>query len=118
ESAPHFYAHPRQELKNLLGRSFIEGFNLLILNKPGVGPRDLDPEVFETSFRRKTRVQDCLFALKSLIPQGHRVVLVGYSEGAYLAPEIANRDSRVQKLVMIGGGTRGWLKEEIKNAQS
>jgi pimeloyl-ACP methyl ester carboxylesterase len=44
-------------------------------------------------------------------------LLVGYSEGAYLAPEVALSDDRVEAVVMIGGGTRGWLKEEISNAK-
>ncbi len=89
----------------------------MILNKPGVGQRKLDDSVFEASFRRKTRVRDCLFGLKFMVPRGHKIILVGYSEGAYLAPEIANRDPRIEKFVMIGGGTRGWLKEEMNNAR-
>lgn len=116
ESGADFHADSRRELKILLGRSMVENFNVMVINKPGLGPKGLEKGAFEASFRRDHRVRDNLAALKAVIPRNHEIILVGYSEGAYLAPEIALRDRRVKRIVMIGGGTRGWLREELRNA--
>ncbi|NJM09682.1 MAG: alpha/beta hydrolase [Bdellovibrionaceae bacterium] len=117
ESAADFQTGSRSELVRLIGRGLAAHFNFLTINKPGVGPRKVDREAFERSFRRHYRVKDALAAMKAVIPPGDRIYLVGYSEGAYLAPEIARLDRRVMALAMIGGGTRGWLKEELSNAR-
>lgn len=116
ESAAEFQGGSPQELKWLLGPRLSAQFNLLVINKPGLSPRGVDRSAFERSFRRKLRVDDALTALATVIPKSDKIYLVGYSEGAYLAPQIAARDARVQSIAMIGGGTRGWLKEEVSNA--
>lgn len=116
ESGASFQTGSRAELKRLLGPKLAAKFNFLAINKPGVGPRGTDKKVFEQSFRRHYRIRDAIATMKAIIPATHHVYLVGYSEGAYLAPEIASLDRRVRALALIGGGTRGWLKEELSNA--
>lgn len=119
ESGASFQTGSRAELKKLIGTKTANQFHFLAVNKPGVLPQGrLDRELFEVSFRRDLRVADTLKAMKDLIPSGDKICLVGYSEGAYLAPEVAAADSRVICVAMIGGGTRGWLKEELSNASS
>lgn len=118
ESGAEFHSGSRAELKGLLGRRIASKFNYLVINKPGVGPKGIDAEAFERSFRRRTRIRDYLAAMKVVIPANDRIFLVGYSEGAYLAPQVARGDARVKSIAMIGGGTRGWLKEELSNAPS
>lgn len=117
ESGAGFHSGSRKEINQLLGPSLASGFHYLVINKNGVGPRGVDRKAFEPSFRRHLRVQDALATMARLIPAGHKIFLIGYSEGAYLAPQIARLDGRVKAMVMIGGGTRGWLKEELSNAE-
>lgn len=117
ESGAEFHRGSRAELKGLLGARIASKFNYLVINKPGVGPTGIDPIAFEKSFRRRTRIRDYLTAMKTVIPAHDRIFLVGYSEGAYLAPQVARGDTRVRSIAMIGGGTRGWLKEELSNAE-
>jgi pimeloyl-ACP methyl ester carboxylesterase len=116
ESAAEFHDGHRREIQSWLGKRLASQFNFLILNKPGIGPKGLDRAAFEQSFRRDKRVQDALTIMDAVIPLTDDIYLVGYSEGAYLAPQIAELDPRVEGIVMIGGGTRGWLKEELSNA--
>jgi pimeloyl-ACP methyl ester carboxylesterase len=118
ESAADFQTGSREELKRLIGTGLARKFNFLAINKPGVGPQKIDRAAFEASFRRDYRIKDALQAMKTVIPAGDEICLVGYSEGAYLAPEVAAKDKRVIALAMIGGGTRGWLKEELSNARN
>jgi pimeloyl-ACP methyl ester carboxylesterase len=116
ESGSEFRQGDRRELAGLIGAGLAKKFHFLVINKPGLGPEGVDKAMFEKSFRRERRIEDALRVLKELIPAGDRIYLVGYSEGAYLAPPIARREKRVKAVVMIGGGTRGWLKEELSNA--
>lgn len=116
ESNADFQSGSRTELKKLIGPSLAARFNYLAVNKPGIGPKKTDRIAFENSFRRHYRVQDALKTMRDIIPPGDKICLVGYSEGAYLAPEIGAGDKRVIAVAMIGGGTRGWLKEELSNA--
>lgn len=118
ESGADFDRGGPKSLNWLFGARLGSRFNHLIINKPGLGPRGVNEAAFEKSFRRQRRIADALTTLKAIIPKGDEIVLIGYSEGAYLAPEIAVRDSRVRTVVMIGGGTRGWLKEELANAKA
>jgi len=117
EAAADFQTGSRAELKRLIGARLAAEYNYLAINKPGVGPRRLDKVAFERSFRRHYRVKDALAAMRAVIPMKDKICLVGYSEGAYLAPEIARLDKRVIAVAMIGGGTRGWLREELNNAR-
>jgi len=117
ESGAEFQDGSRLELEHHLDRELAAKFNYLVINKPGLGPLGADDEVFERSFRRDLRVADALVAMKKVVPRDGKIFLIGYSEGAYLAPEIARRDRRVQAVAMIGGGTRGWLKEELSHAR-
>jgi pimeloyl-ACP methyl ester carboxylesterase len=113
ESGAEFQAGRREELKQLLGPKLAASFNYLVINKPGLLPGKVDKKAFESSFRRYRRVSDSLATLRKIIPARDKICLVGYSEGAYLAPEVALGDPRVKSVVIIGGGTRGWLKEEF-----
>ncbi|MGE0764768.1 MAG: alpha/beta fold hydrolase [Bdellovibrionales bacterium] len=116
ESAADFMEGQRQELVLQLGSRLAKNLNYLVVNKPGVSPAGTNAPLFEQSFRRQRRIQDALTVLKNIVPENDEIFLVGYSEGAYLAPQVALQDPRVKALVMIGGGTRGWLKEELSNA--
>lgn len=118
ESGADFQKGSRQELKELAGEAAEANFNYLVINKPGLNSKGLSPLEFEQSFRRKLRIADALLAMRRLLPVHAQVVLVGYSEGAYLAPQVAERDRRVKAIAMIGGGTRGWLKEELSNERA
>ena len=117
ESGASFSRAKRSEINALLGSKLASRFHYLVINKPGLNPRGVDTPKFEKSFRRAKRVSDALETMKKIIPHQDHIYLIGYSEGAYLAPQIAQRDSRVKAVVMIGGGTRGWLKEEIAMAK-
>ena len=75
------------------------------------------PKKFESSFRHELRVKDYKKAIKTIIPKDHPIILIGYSEGAYLAPTLARSLTNVIGISMIGGGTRGWIKEELNNAK-
>ena len=116
ESGSDFRSADRKELERLVGVRIARYFNFLIINKPGLNPKGTNPELFEKSFRRTKRVDDALVTMKSVIPGNHEIHLLGYSEGAYLAPQVAEKDKRVKTISMIGGGTRGWLKEEWNTA--
>lgn len=118
EAHSEFRDGSRQELASIVGGPMAEKFNFLVVNKPGVEPGGIQRKIFEKSFRREKRIADALTTMKAVIPRHHKIYLVGYSEGAYLAPQVAERDRRVQAVAMIGGGTRGWLKEELCNAPS
>ncbi len=118
ESGSDFRHGDRSELEDLVGRRIATRLNFLVINKPGIGPELFDREMFEDSFRRTRRIEDAVVALKKIVPRGARIHLVGYSEGAYLAPQVGILDKRVCSMCLIGGGTRGWLKEELNNASS
>lgn len=115
ESGSEFRDGDRELLESLTG-TWGRRAHFLVINKPGVFDGHEDREMFEVSFRREKRIADNLRALRAVVPRDHVIHLVGYSEGAYLAPQIALRDKRVRTVCMIGGGTRGWLKEELANA--
>jgi len=117
ESGAEFQPGSREELKQLLGPRLAAQFNYLVINKPGLLPSGVDKQAFESSFRRNRRVHDALTTLEAVIPRSDKICLVGYSEGAYLAPEVALKDDRVKSVVTIGGGTRGWLKEEFSRVK-
>lgn len=116
ESASDFRSAERQELEELVGTKVAKYFNFLVINKPGLTSKRTDRVLFEKSFRRTHRIEDALITMKTVIPKNHEIHIVGYSEGAYLAPQVARRDRRVKTVSMIGGGTRGWLKEELNTA--
>lgn len=101
------------ETQDLMGR-FREEPNLLIIGKPGVAPDGRVSEAaFERSFRRDLRVRDYLDVLRQQIPARDKILLMGFSEGAYLSPEIASLDPRVRAVALLSGGTRSWIDEEI-----
>ncbi len=116
ESGSDFRSADRKELESLVGKKVARYFNFLIVNKPGLSPGKINRNLFEQSFRRIRRIEDALMTMKTVIPTNHEIHLVGYSEGAYLTPQVARRDKRVKTISMIGGGTRGWLKEELSTA--
>ncbi len=103
------WGESRALLEPLRGRA-----NLLQVNKPGIlGDGKVAWKEFEASFRRDQRVKDYNEILKACIPPGHKIFLLGFSEGAYLSPEVALHDARVRGLALISGGTRSWVDEEI-----
>lgn len=102
------------DIQKLLG-SDKDHTHFLVINKAGLKiSRGMDKRVFEKSFQRSQRISDTLEVIKKIIPRGHEVCLIGYSEGAYIAPEIATRSPQVKALVLMAGGTRGWLAEELR----
>lgn len=116
ESGSDFRRGSRRELASLVGPRMSKRFNFLVVNKSGVAPETTNKKIYEISFRRRYRIADAVAVLRAMVPKGDRIHLVGYSEGAYLAPQIGRLDKRVRSVTMIGGGTRGWLKEELSNA--
>lgn len=118
ESGAGFQDGSQSELRQHLKPSLAAKFNYLVINKSGLRRSGTDRQVFESSFRRDLRVEDALKAMWEIVPADGKIFLIGYSEGAYLAPEIARRDRRVEAVAMIGGGTRGWLKEELSQARN
>jgi pimeloyl-ACP methyl ester carboxylesterase len=116
ESGSEFRHGDRQELVGLIGSHMAKKYNFLVINKPGVEADHVDKKVFEKSFRHEKRIQDALQTLKEVIPPKDKIHLIGYSEGAYNTPVVARKDKRIVSIAMIGGGTRGWLKEELSNA--
>jgi pimeloyl-ACP methyl ester carboxylesterase len=116
ESGSDFRRGDRREIASLVGPRVAKSFNFLVVNKTGVGPDGTDRTMYELAFRRVTRIDDALAAINAVVPRGDKIHLVGYSEGAYLAPQIGSIDARIKSVSMIGGGTRGWLKEELSNA--
>lgn len=117
ESGAEFQYGSREEIAHHISPDLAGHFNYLVINKTGLTPKGDSKAAFERSFRRDLRVRDALKAMKAIIPRDGKIYLVGYSEGAYLAPEIARGDSRVKSVAMIGGGTRGWLKEELSQVR-
>lgn len=92
--------------------------HLLMINKVGVDAQGaLAPVLYERSFRRAQRILDYQEVLYKIVPRGHRIFLVGFSEGAYLAPEIALTDRRIEAISLLSGGTRSWLDEELYKCQ-
>lgn len=116
ESGADFRLGDQKQIESMVGPEIARHFNFLVINKPGLNPDGTDRDLFEQSFRRSKRIEDALITLKKVIPRSHSIHLVGYSEGAYLAPQIARKEKRVTTVSMIGGGTRGWLKEELSTA--
>jgi pimeloyl-ACP methyl ester carboxylesterase len=113
-SAAALHRATSSERLAVVGRDFSRRTHYLAINKPGLRlDGGLQRSVFERSFIRSQRIKDIMEVLRELIPSRARIALIGYSEGAYLAPEIAYKDRRVQSLITIAGGTRGWLDEEI-----
>lgn len=113
-SAPELHQADATERLSLAGRVHAPETHLLVLNKPGIRWNgSVQKSIFEKSFTRAQRIQDTQEVLREMIPDDARIALVGYSEGAYLAPELAVKDERVKSLVLLAGGTRGWLDEEI-----
>ena len=103
------WAEQRALLEPLHGRA-----NLLQINKPGIREDgSVNKRAFEKSFRRNIRVKDYAEIIRECIPTRGTVSLLGYSEGAYLAPEVATLERRVRSMTLISGGTRSWLDEEI-----
>jgi len=89
-------------------------YNFLIINKVGVAPNgDVDKEAFQRGSLRGQRIQDNLSVMKAIIPADAKVQLMALSEGAYIAPEIAEKDSRIKSLILLSGNTWSWLEEEV-----
>jgi pimeloyl-ACP methyl ester carboxylesterase len=91
--------------------------NVLVINKAGVGGDNrCRMQEFKEGSLRQNRIDDVLAALKLKIPDGEEILLVGESEGGYIAPDIALQYPGVRGLVLISGGTRSWLDEEVARA--
>ncbi len=114
-SGAEFWDFSWSERRALLSAfSGAETPHLLMINKPGIDLEGtLEPQLYEHSFRRSRRISDYREVLKQIIPADDRIFLIGFSEGAYLAPDIALGDSRIQAGGLLSGGTRSWLDEEI-----
>lgn len=89
-------------------------YNLLVINKAGIGlDGNCRRDEYERSSLRSQRIEDTLVAVTTYVPRDAKVTLVAESEGGYIAPDIAVADSRVQSIILVSGGTRSWLDEEI-----
>jgi pimeloyl-ACP methyl ester carboxylesterase len=90
-------------------------YNILIINKVGVGLDDkvASPDAFQRGSIRSQRIHDNLTVMKNLIPDNAVIQLVSLSEGAYIAPEIAQADLRVKSLILLSGNSWSWLEEEV-----
>lgn len=113
-SSPQLHRAEEEDIQRLLGRDS-DHTHFLVINKAGLKiSRGVNKRVFEKSFQRAQRVDDAIEVIRKIIPRGDEICLVGYSEGAYIAPEIAVRLPSVKALVLLAGGTRGWLAEELR----
>ena len=89
-------------------------FKLLVIEKVGVradGSCDIDK--FREHSIRGRRIADIKAAMAREIPHDAEILLVGESEGGYIAPDIAVADLRVKRLIELSAGTRSWIDEEI-----
>ncbi|MES3039300.1 MAG: hypothetical protein V4736_15435 [Bdellovibrionota bacterium] len=99
-------------------------FNYLIVNKVGTvaksWPNDCEKSIFNDHFLRAERIERVIEVLKQFVPPDAEIILVGGSEGAYLAPEVAfnMNDSRIKAVIMLSGGTRNWFEEESARSLS
>src|SRR5665213_1790185 len=100
ESGSMFMHGHRHGINSLVGTRIADRFNFLVINKPGQFAKKVNRKIYEQSFRRAKRIEDAVAALKAVIPKNHHTHLVGYSEGAYLAPQIALRDKRTKTVSM------------------
>jgi pimeloyl-ACP methyl ester carboxylesterase len=117
-SGAQFWDLDDRELKALTSALPVRT-NFLAINKPGVGPHGkINSRLFERCFRRDLRVRHYLSVLRRRIPANGKIMLLAFSEGAYLAPELAARDRRIRCMSLISGGTRSWIDEEIFKAES
>ena len=113
-SSAQLHKAEEEDIQKLLGRDS-DHTHFLVINKAGLKiDRGVNKRVFEKSFQRAQRVDDVIEVIRKIVPRGHEICLVGYSEGAYIAPEIATRLSSVKAIVLMAGGTRGWINEELR----
>lgn len=92
-------------------------YNLLVINKAGLLPGGAcERPVFLEGSLRDSRIEDVLSVMDMVVPRAARVLLVGESEGAYIAPDIALARPQVSRLLLLSGGTRSWIEEEIMMA--
>jgi pimeloyl-ACP methyl ester carboxylesterase len=89
-------------------------YNVLVVNKAGAA---MDGTCRETEFQfsslRQQRINDIRSVLSDYLPANANVILFGESEGGYIAPDIAVEDTRVVSLILISGGTKNWIEEEV-----
>ena len=90
-------------------------FNTLIISKAGaeLDEADCRKDEFQRSSVRSQRILDNQTIMRDLIPANSRIFLAGYSEGGYIAPDIAVADPRVKALLSFSGSTQNWMTEEI-----
>lgn len=113
-SSAQLHQAEEYDIQKLLG-SESDHTHFLVINKAGLKiDKSINKKVFEKSFQRSQRIDDVIEVIRKIVPRGHEICLVGYSEGAYIAPEIATRLPSVKALVLMAGGTRGWLAEELR----
>ncbi len=112
-SSAQLHRAEEEDIQNLL-QNDKDHTHFLVINKAGLNiGRGVNKRIFERSFQRQQRVSDTLEVIKKIIPRGHEICLVGYSEGAYIAPEVATHLAAVKAIVLLAGGTRSWLAEEL-----
>lgn len=101
---------------SIIGRQFVRfhrSLNGLVINKAGATPNGCNEPEFLRSALRERRIGDIREVLANVLPRNARILLVGESEGGYIAPDIALLDPRVKALILLSGGTRSWIDEEI-----
>lgn len=92
------------------------GYNLLIVNKAGSDVNgNCDWPEYNRASLRPQRIADIQSVLKSQLPADAKILLMGESEGGYIAPDVALSDTRVGAMILISAGTRSWIDEEVEN---
>ncbi len=92
-------------------------YNLLIINKAGVSQSGkCDQAEYNRASVRSQRIQDIQAVMKSSLSPDAKILLMGESEGGYIAPDIALADKRIESMILISAGTRSWIDEEIAMA--
>ncbi len=101
-----------------LARPFKGRCHILVINKAGISlSGKINKRQFSLACDRSMRIRHVNEVMQKVIPPQHLICLAGHSEGAYIAPEIALRCARVSALLLLAGGTRGWIEEELRTMQ-
>lgn len=92
----------------------VKPYGVLAINKAGAMPDGTcSQDEYQRSSVRQQRIADIQAALQKQLPAQAKVLLIGESEGGYIAPDIAAADSRVKSMILLSAGTRSWIEELV-----
>lgn len=87
---------------------------ILVINKAGIGlDNNVRQEEFSHSGVREQRLSDIQEIMNNVLPKDAEILLVGSSEGGYLAPLIARTEKRIKAILFLSAGSRNWMEEEL-----